>query len=155
MTTGTGNRGEWFPHGASLQGHQSSAHTHTPVSGGRCGCPLIKDLKWSPSLDCFHLKLQTPDAEWETEQTKPLQEGKSMHVSGIAAQTYLQCVTQAEWLCADSNWPTDLFQFETLALHTDDYSCYCGTADSTYRSHLSCTTITEISLFLSVSKQNK
>ncbi len=29
MTTGTGNTGEWLPHGASLQGHQSSTHIHT------------------------------------------------------------------------------------------------------------------------------
>lgn len=31
MTTGTGNGGEWLPHGASLQGHQSSTEASTPV----------------------------------------------------------------------------------------------------------------------------
>lgn len=85
--------------------------------------------------------------------------------AGIYAQTYLQCVTQAGRLCAErqthSNGPTDLFQFETLALHSGDYSCYglvaLQTLHSSYRSPLSrnLITLTEINVFLSASKQNK
>lgn len=142
MTTGTGNRGEWLPHGASLQGHQSSTHTHPSL----CREMLMSSnyrpetLKWSPSLDCFHLRLQTKDAEQETKEEKKKLSSLSYHVlritAGEYAKTYLQRVTQAEWLCAerqtDSNWPTDLFQFETLgpALRRLQLLMPCGAAET-------------------------
>lgn len=52
----------------------------------------------------------------------------SYHVLGITAGDMhrLTCnvwLRQNDYVQTDRNWPTDLFQFETLALHSGDYSC--------------------------------